>query len=270
MFGPGKRKVVHRMGKARRMWALDGATLTLDSGILVVGEAGTVTIPVPTFLIEHSRGLVLVDTGLDPRAADDAHAVYGGLADDAGIAFRPEQRVDRQIEAIGYKLTDVKHVICSHTHFDHTGGLSLFPHAQLYVGAPDLPYAYWPNPAGAVFFHTPDLEATRGFNWNPLAGDHDVFGDGSVVILRMSGHTPGNCSVLVRLEHHAFLLTADTVHLRSALEADLPMPSDFNTQQAVDSIRRLRQVSIAHDAQVWIAHDPQDWAEHEHAPYAYD
>lgn len=258
------------MGTALRMWALDGARLTLDSGILVVGESGTVTIPVPTFLIEHPRGLVLVDTGLAPAAADDAHAVYGQLADDAGIEFHPDQRVDAQIEKLGFKVSDVGHVICSHAHFDHTGGLSLFPHAQLYIGAPDLPYAYWPYPAGAVFFHTADLEATRSFRWNPLTGDHDLFGDGSVVVLRMPGHTPGNSSVLVRLANHTFLLTADTVHLRSALTGDLPMPSDYNTQQSVDSIRRLRQISLASDATVWIAHDPQDWAEHRHAPHAYD
>lgn len=258
------------MCAARRMWALNGATLTLDSSILVVGGAGTVTIPVPTFLIEHDRGLVLVDTGLSPWAADDPYGIYGALVDEAGIAFSPEQRVDRQIEALGYRLADVRHVICSHTHFDHTGGLPLFPHAQLYAGAWDLPYAYWPNPAASVFFHPADLESTRGYNWNPLAGDHDVFGDGSVTILQLPGHTPGNSSVLVRLEHNAFLLTADTVHLRSALAGDLPMPSDFNTQQAVDSIRRLRQISIANDADVWIAHDPDDWAQRSHAPYAYE
>ncbi len=258
------------MATAQRMWALEGGTLTLDRGILVVGDSGTVTIPVPTFLIEHPRGLVLVDTGLAVDAAGDPHAVYGELADDAGIDFLPEQRVDRQIESLGFKITDVTHVICSHAHFDHTGGLRLFGHAQLYIGAPDPPYAYWPNPAAAVFFHTDDLEATRAFNWHYLTGDHDLFADGSIQILQMPGHTPGNCSVLVRLPNQSFLLTSDTVHLRSALRGDLPMPSDFNTEKSVESIRRLRQISNAHNATIWIAHDPQDWDEHQHAPYAYD
>ncbi|GAB2761520.1 N-acyl homoserine lactonase family protein [Salinifilum aidingensis] len=258
------------MGRARRLWALDGARLTMPRGDLVLGDSGTVTLPVPSFLVEHDRGLVLVDTGLAPEAADDPYEVYGSLVDAVNIEFGPEQRVDRQIESLGYRLTDVRHVVCSHTHFDHTGGLRLFPHAELYAGADDLPYAFWPNPGAAPFFHTADLDATRQFHWNPLTGDHDVFGDGSVVVLLLPGHTPGNCSVLVQLEHSAFLLSADTVHLRSALDGDLPMPSDFNTQQAVESIRRLRRLSTAHDAPVWIAHDPQDWAAHQHAPHAYE
>ncbi|MHA6799865.1 N-acyl homoserine lactonase family protein [Bounagaea algeriensis] len=258
------------MGKARRLWALDGARLTMQRSALVLGDAGTVTLPVPTFLVEHDRGLVLVDTGLAPEAADDPYGVYGSLVDAVNIEFSPQQRVDRQIESLGYRLTDVRHVICSHTHFDHTGGLRLFPHAELYAGADDLPYAFWPNPGAAPFFHPADLDATRKFHWNPLVGDHDLFADGSIVILFLPGHTPGNCSVLVQLEHSAFLLSSDTVHLRSALDEDLPMPSDFNTQQAVESIRRLRRLSTAHDAPVWIAHDPADWAAYQHAPHAYE
>src|SRR5699024_11069117 len=233
------------MTLAQRMWALDGARLTMGRDHLVVGDSGTVTIPVPTFLIEHPRGLVLVDTGLAPDSAGDPYPVYGDLVDRLGIEFEPEQRVDRQIEALGFDVSDVDHVIVSHTHFDHTGGLGLFPHAQLYVGLGDLPYAYWPNTAAAPFFHLPSLDATRGFNWNYLAADHDLFGDSSIQILQMPGHTPGNCSVLVRLPNHAFLLTSDTVHLRSALDGDLPMPSDFNTEKAVQSIRRMRQIANA-------------------------
>src|SRR5699024_9064934 len=132
------------MAHAQRMWALDGARLTMGRDHLVVGgPSSMVTIPVPTFLIEHQRGLVLVDTGLMPEAAGDPYPVYGELVDQVGIEFEPHQRVDRQIEALGFEVADVDHVIVSHTHFDHTGGLRLFPHAQLYIGVGDLPYAYW-------------------------------------------------------------------------------------------------------------------------------
>jgi glyoxylase-like metal-dependent hydrolase (beta-lactamase superfamily II) len=257
-------------GEAKRLWALDGATLTLDSGILVVGGQGQVTVPVPTFLIEHPRGLVLFDTGLVPDAATDPHAVYGALADDAQIAMTPEQRVDKQIQALGYRTEDVAHVLVSHSHFDHTGGVPLFGNAELYIGRGDLPYAYWPMPAAKPFFHTAELDAARDYSWNQIDGDLDLFGDGSITMLAMPGHTPGNKSLLVRLPNRTMLLTADTVHLRQAIQEDLPMPSDYSTLQAVWSIRRLQQVAKAHDAMVWIAHDPQDWAAYQHAPSCYD
>lgn len=246
-------------GFAKRLWALDGATLTMDSSHLVLGAEGIVTIPVPTFLIEHERGLVLFDTGIAPEASVDPEGVYGDLAAFVGLAYTPDQRVDRQIEKLGFKTEDVTHVIVSHAHFDHTGGLYLFPQAKFYIGAADLPYAFWPQPAAALFFRRPDIDATRSFAWNPLQGDFDLFGDGSIRVLSMPGHTPGNSSLLVRLANREVLLTGDTVHLRSALSDELPMGSDYNTLDAVTSIRRLRQIADSRGADVWIAHDPEDW-----------
>ncbi len=253
---------------ARRLWALDGATFTIDSSILVVGAQGEVTIPVPSYLIEHPRGLVLFDTGIAPQAAEDPHAVYGELADLINVEFTPEQRVDRQIEALGYRVEDVTHVIASHSHFDHCGGLYLFGHADMYIGEGDLSYAYWPLAAASPFFRTQDFEPTRSHRWHQVSGDLDLFGDGSVVMLAMPGHTPGNTSLLVRLPEQTLILAADTVHLRSALDGELPMPSDYSTLDAVRSVRRLRQLSSSLDAPVWIAHDPDDWVKFGHAPHS--
>jgi len=263
---------VNGSGVAKRLWALDSPTFTIDSGILMVGASGTVTIPMPAYLIEHPKGLVLFDTGLVPDASDDPEGIYGGLASFLGLQYAPEQRVDRQIQALGYKLTDVTHVVASHTHFDHTGGLYLFPHAKLYVGAGDLRFAYWPDPAGAAFFRPADLDPTRSFDWRhiPEGIDHDLFGDSSVVILSTPGHTPGELSLLVRLPSRNFVLTGDTVHLRAALEAEIPMPYDSNTEVAIRSIQRLKLLRESADATVWITHDPEDWADFGHAPACFE
>ncbi|MDQ4117659.1 MAG: N-acyl homoserine lactonase family protein [Actinomycetota bacterium] len=246
-------------GTARRLYPLDGAKFTLDRGLLVVGGTGEIHLPVPTYLIEHERGLVLFDTGLAPSAVADPEGTYGELASHLGLDFSDDMRVDRQIEAVGHSTSDVTHVIISHSHFDHTGGISLFPNARFYIGAPDLAYAYWPMPAASVFFRTADIEPARGFDWQPLTGDLDLFGDGAIQILGMPGHTPGNTSTLVRLPNRSVMLTGDTVHVPEALSDDLPMPSDYNTLDAVHSIRRMKQIAHAHDAEVIIQHDFDGW-----------
>jgi glyoxylase-like metal-dependent hydrolase (beta-lactamase superfamily II) len=127
-----------------------------------------------------------------------------------------------------------------------------------------------PDPAAAAFFRTQDLEPTRGFKWHQIGMDHDLFGDGSIVILHTPGHTPGELSLLVRLPSRNFVLTGDTVHLRQGLEDELPMPYDHNTELAVQSIQRLKLIRDSADATVWISHDPEDWAEFEHAPACYE
>jgi len=255
---------------ARKLYALEGATATLDAGTLVMGAEGTVTFPIPTFLIEHPRGLVLFDTGIATDAADDPRAVFGELADAVDLTFTPEQRVDRQVQALGYRTEDVTDVLVSHSHFDHTGGLHLFPEANFHIGRGDLDYAHFPKPEAAHLFRVADLEPTRDYAWNEVTGDFDLFGDGTVVLLRMPGHTPGNGSLLVRLPSRNVLLTGDTVHLRSALTDELPMPTDHDTDQAVRSVRRLKQISETLDAMTWIAHDPEDWAEFGSGTRCYD
>ncbi|HET9970148.1 MAG TPA: N-acyl homoserine lactonase family protein [Streptosporangiaceae bacterium] len=258
-------------GTAKRLWALDSPTFTLDKSILMVGASGQVTIPMPGYLIEHPKGLVLFDTGLAPAAAADPQAVYGDLASFLGLRFTPEQAVDRQIAALGYRPSDVKYVIASHTHFDHCGGLYLFPGAEFLVGEGDLRFAYWPDPAGAVFFRQADIDATRAYRWREVPRcDVDLFGDGSVVILFTPGHTPGELSLLVRLPGRNFILTGDTVHLREALDKVIPMPYDSSTEEALRSIRRLQFIRDGADATIWISHDPDDWADFKHAPACYE
>jgi len=245
---------------ATRMWALEGPTITMPAGSLVLGETGMVTIPVPVFLIEHPRGRVLFDTGIAVEAVEDQLAVFSeeDLAG-ATVVYEDRHRPDRQLRAIGVEPADVTHVVMSHLHHDHSGGMVHFPGAQFFVGRDELPHAYWPDPAQLALFRRADKDPVRDFSWNELPGDFDLFGDGSVVILSLPGHTPGSLGLAVRLPSRTFILTGDAVHLRVGLAKLRPMGSDWNTHAAVESIRRLRRLTVALDAELWINHDMEDW-----------
>jgi N-acyl homoserine lactone hydrolase len=217
----------------------------------------------PSFLIEHKRGLVLWDTGLYPGAAGDPAAVYGqALVDFLGIQFQPHQRVDRQIEALGFTMSDVKYVIASHLHFDHAGGLYLFPHAKIIVGAGEVPYALWPMSHHVGSFRREDILAISRGNVFEVAQDLDLFGDGSINVLRTPGHTPGSLSLFVRLPGRPFLLTGDAIHIREQVDTPLPLPDDPDARQAVRSIERICLLAAANEATMWIGHDLRDWTQH--------
>lgn len=246
----------------KRLWALQGATLNQDTSLMMLGlPPGPLAMPVPFFLIEHDRGLLLYDTAMAPSAAEDPAGTYGPLLTHMGLEFEPEQRIDRRLATLGLTCADVTHVVLSHPHWDHAGGLHLFPHAKLYAGADDLPFALWPHTAAFEgHFRREDIELTRGFDWHPLHGDHDVFGDGSVQILSTPGHTPGHQSLLLTMDDGPLILTGDAVHLQIGLTQMLPSGWDWSTDRAVRSIQRLRTVAEALDAAVWVNHDPEDWA----------
>jgi len=95
----------------------------------------------------------------------------------------------------------------------------------------------------------------------PLTGDKDVFGDGSVIVLRMPGHTPGHSGLLVRLkEMGPVLLTGDLVHFRENYESGGVPSFNFDRAATVASIERMKQIVANLKATVVIQHDMRDIA----------
>lgn len=244
-----------------RMWGLDSPKMRIDAEHLVVGAEGTVEIPLPAYLIEHEQGLVLFDTGMNPLVCEDPALVYGDRPETSMIIGNPEQRLDRQLAKLGYRPEDITHVLLSHTHSDHAGGLYLFPQAQFFAGPGELQWASGHGPATAHLFNPTDLsDEVMAFNWNTVsAPEHDLFGDGSIVLHHTPGHTPGELSALVRLPSQNIILTGDTVHLREAVEWDAVDPSDWDYDEERKSIAKLKDLRDTQDARLWIGHDPRDW-----------
>ncbi len=253
-------------GTVTRLVALPGAMVGMsESELMVGGRDRMVDLPVPTFLIEHPRGLVLFDTGCNPEAATNPLGYWGKIAEYLHLRFTPDQAVDRQLQNHGYRVEDVKYVVVSHLHLDHAGGLALFPNARFFIMKGELPYAYWPERRARASFKLNDLLPTRRFDWVELEGDTDLMGDGSLLMLKTPGHTPGESSLLVRLPHHQpILLTGDTAHIRAQLETLSPSAMDFDHRAGRESLTRLRRIRDLGEARIWVMHDPDDWASFPH------
>ena len=98
-------------------------------------------------------------------------------------------------------------------------------------------------------------------------GEHDLFGDGSVVCIPTYGHTPGHQSLRVRLDTGEVVLAADACYLRQTLEA-LHLPSLYVDAEAMlDSLRMLRKLRDG-GARIFFGHDPELWATLPMAPKA--
>ena len=91
-------------------------------------ETGTVCL-----LVETNQGLTLIDTGLG--LDDYAHPTWFTqfFRIITSMPFDPQEAAVNQIQRLGYKPEDLKHIILTHMHFDHCGGLPDFPHAKVHV-----------------------------------------------------------------------------------------------------------------------------------------
>ncbi len=183
------------------------------------GEIGY--IPYYFFAIEHQNGWVLVDVGAHPDLAHNARARLGAQADFSDIVMADGDDVVGKIRAVGIGPEDVRHVILTHLHFDHAGGLGLLPRATVHVQTREVEFATRP-PVYQRDSYIPD-------DWAPVAqwaqhdGEHDLFGDGSIRMIPTPGHTPGHQSVLVRLQDRAVILVGDAAyHPEKMAERKLP------------------------------------------------
>lgn len=242
---------------ANRLWALEPATYLPLNASVGTARADVARLPLPVFLIDHPGGLVLFDAGLDPDGADNPESSYGPLARKIDIDFRREHLIENQLRDIGHRTADIEHVVASHLHFDHIGGLREFTHARVYVGDGELDYARSPEKFCASWYRQKDFEAD--LDWFEVAADFDVFGDGAIRLLTLPGHSPGSLGLLVRLPERVIVITGDAVHTRAAYESEAAYVGDVDTVTARRSLRKLRFVAETEHADVWINHDPDDW-----------
>ena len=173
-----------------------------------------------------------------------------------------------QLAPIGVKPEAVEFVGISHHHGDHTGQLAAFPKATLLIGQgdwdllrPDAPPAGLDAKAHAAR-RAPFAPWIAGGSVQALTRDrHDVFGDGSVLMLNLPGHTPGHHGLLVKLAATGpVLLTGDVTHFHENYRSD-GIPT-WNTDRAdsLASLDRFRKIAANLKATVIIQHDPRDVA----------
>lgn len=195
------------------------------------------------YLVRHNDDYLIWDTGF---------AMGPG-------ATAPKQSLVDMLGELKLPTSSVKYIGISHYHGDHTGQAKLFPQATLLIGKGDwdalndAKLAAATNPANFAPW------ISGGAKVEPLAADKDVFGDGSVMILNMPGHTPGHHSLLVKLRDMGpVLITGDLSHFRENYESD-GVPT-FNTDRAASlaSINRFKRIAKNLKATVIIQHDQRD------------
>lgn len=242
---------------ANRLYAMDAPKIAAPRSLVLPGAGGEPhTMPCGAFLIEHDRGLVLVDSMLDPDGRTDLAGRYPGL-EWLFVEYEEHQTVEANLRALGKTPEDVTHVVVSHLHFDHAGSFGLFPHAKFYVGKGEMTHASRP-PRPDPFYAIRDVTPIEGFTRFEVGHDHDLFDDGTITLIHAPGHTVGQLALLVRLPSQNVLLACDVVHDIEAYEAEVSMAADYDSVTAVDSIRRCKLIADGADARVIISHYVDD------------
>jgi glyoxylase-like metal-dependent hydrolase (beta-lactamase superfamily II) len=225
-------------------------------------------------LLEHQDGLALVDTGIGLLDVQQPLERIGQpLIDMAGFRFHEEDTAVRQVEKLGFRTTDVTHVVLTHCDPDHAGGLADFPHADVHVAEEEhasvrrghFRYVPLQFAHGPVWKMYPPTLIRR---WFGLEARPVALGFGSEVLLvPLFGHTLGHCGVALRQGDRWVLHVGDAYYLRVELTTDDHPVSMLAAQRADDnvqwkaSLEHVRRLARDHRDEIDLFgyHDPTEF-----------
>ena len=180
----------------------------------------------------------------------------------------PGDDVVSRLGSLGVEAEGIGHVVQSHLHYDHSGGLEFLTGAQVYVQKEELPFAYWPPVYQRDVYVREDFDSVK--NWKQLRGEHDIFNDGRLH-LPTPGHTPGHQSLLVKLDSQAYILAGDAVYDKQKMQARCLPGLLWNPDALVESWEKIEEMQRRHSAALIVTHDlhweetiklaPEEWYE---------
>src|SRR5215813_7402811 len=217
----------------------------LDRGVTVTDMS------VVAYLVVHPRGTLLWDSGTIP---DELVKPEGTTIVRATV----KKTLTGQLAEIGYKPADVTYLALSHYHYDHSANANAFAGSTWLVQRPERAAMFPDTPPTNPI--APDVaakfSALKTAKTMLLDGDHDVFGDGSVMILSTPGHTPGHQSLFVRLpKTGALVLSGDAVHFQANWDNRAVPSMNVDQEQTKASMERLAGILAKEKATLWINHD---------------
>jgi glyoxylase-like metal-dependent hydrolase (beta-lactamase superfamily II) len=216
----------------------------------------------PFYVISHPKGNLMWDAGL-PEMLVPMPEPY---TDPSG-AFTVSRKdsVINQLKTIGMSPDDINYIALSHTHFDHSGHANNFKDATWLVQEKEYDFITSEETQknnADIYGAIAELK-----NVQKLQGDFDVFGDGSVVIKSMPGHTPGHQVLYLDLaESGPMLLSGDLYHLDENREHKRVPSFNFDVDQTLASMEDFEAFAKKKNAKVYIQHYKEDFNQMPKAP----
>lgn len=236
-----------------------GAKNIIDKAKSVLFKKNWVWLPVVCYLIEHPKGLILVDTGWDrsisPNGIFDksvqAKSLGSHLLPMINMGLLPKgEAIDEQLAKLGVKTSELDYVLLTHLDCDHVCGLHHVADAKnILVSADELKFANKKSLINSIRYQDiwwKDVPL-KTFEWDGTAGpfkkSYDLFGDGSIELINIPGHSDGLVAVKISNGDNYVLLDGDGAYGRFSWEKMMLPGISNNPKEQLCSLEWIREQS---------------------------
>jgi glyoxylase-like metal-dependent hydrolase (beta-lactamase superfamily II) len=223
-------------------------------------------LPIWAWAIEHPDGVIVVDAGETARVMEPGWFPRWHPYFHTAVRFdvRPEQEIGPQLRERGIEPGDVRKLVLTHLHTDHSGGLEHFPDTEIMVSSAELKVAsgtmgrlrgFLPNRWPSWF--EPTTFEPRPEPFGPFETSLPLTDAGDVRIVPTPGHTPGHVSVVLDEGGQVLFFAGDTSYdeslmVEGAIDGVCPDP-----KAAVETMARIRELAASRPTVYLPGHDPE-------------
>lgn len=225
------------------------------------GKSKKIWVPVSTYLVEHPKGNVLIDTGWHEDIRINQKKHLGRFFYSMFKGSLPEgQSIKEKIRRFGIETKDLNYVILSHMHSDHVSGLKHVADAQTILTskleweAAQKDFGYIKTMWQDVTINTFTFD---NIPFGPYKKGYDLFGDGSFLLVYTPGHSKGQISFLISTTKGWILLASDVGYAERSWKEYILPGLMVDKKAAQKSLKWVQEFSRRNDCHKVIAnHDP--------------
>ncbi|MBF0493072.1 MAG: MBL fold metallo-hydrolase [Deltaproteobacteria bacterium] len=255
-----------------KIYPLNCGTLCPVAASLSVGSSHMVC---RCLLIETSQGLVLVDTGLGSQDIQNPSSRLGRLFMTlVRPKLDPEETARWQIERLGFKVEEVRHIVLTHLDLDHAGGIGDFPKAQVHVLKSEYQEAMTTKRHGyrpIQWASQPQwlCHPSEGEAWFGFQSVQALDRLSEILLIPLPGHSRGHCGVAIKTGPTWILHAGDAFFHHKEIsenQAQCPIGLRFfqnivqwNREKRLENQERLRELKREQRMKIFCSHDPFDF-----------
>lgn len=235
---------------------------------------GFITHPIPFFVVKHGESFVAVDTGMSRKVSEDFASHWG---EQIAALFSPTMKAEDvfgvQIKnKLGLTPGDFHSVILTHGHLDHAGEIGVFKNTgiPIYIQKPEYDVIELALGAEGVLGYIRDeFRDIEQLNFKKINGVFDLFGDGSVVLFPMPGHTMGMQAVLVKTAGRLYVIASDACNTVEQMDKVLEPYVCADPSHSIQGLHILKIMKLI-GAEVIPMHDSAYWESVPLAPQPFE